>query len=709
MIVSGVFRRSLSHLALLAAGGLVLIAAGQPLLADDLWWHLALGREYSQAGPWIEQDPLLFTSEGPPRPSSWLAEVGLHQLHLRIGFSGLRIVHVAILLGLLTLVWSLFRRASGSAAAASCATLLFATTSAYRLVQLRPHLLSIAAVLLLYRLLIEPERGPSSFRVALAFGVSIVWANVHAGFPLAPAILVTALAGTAVAGWLSGRGLQAVVSQRSQRLAVALGVVLLGTLANPEGIQGYLAHLSSSPDSVQLHWVIDEWLGMLPLRLPAARLPPSWLTWASVWGLSIGVVACALYGAREWRGKAAPASPVDPALLALSVLALVAIMSAVRFTWLLVFPMLLVLRASRGIAPARLAAGSSAVATAVALAFPVYGDWPMVSRIMPRSRGPYMQAYPTAKYYGNAAWFIRDTNIEGRLFAPYATSGFLGYWLSPGVRTFVNGTLNVPSAVMEAYAAVQSGDPAGTESLVALLDRHEVDLFLGVGIPESSEAGRSVQYTTALLERTPGWIPIFRNMRSAIYLRMGERNADNLSRVARYYEERGIPFDVEVGVDPQVVIRSAPNWARLNCVAPVDFAEMLGSARASVSRTSDRLVSLDGLASVYSVLGLYEKALGIDERILRSNPDHLRALRRHVWSNLRLNRMEDALNSAASLQERSTGLLSRAIARVAEQGDASGDERVPRLRVFSRAQGRSILAQCVAPEVRPPRDGSASP
>ena len=69
---------------------------------------------------------------------------------------------------ILALAWSLLRRASGSRIAASLGTGVFAALAAYRLIQLRPHLFTILATLLLYRLLIEDGAPPSRRRVALA-------------------------------------------------------------------------------------------------------------------------------------------------------------------------------------------------------------------------------------------------------------------------------------------------------------------------------------------------------------------------------------------------------------------------------------------------------------------------------------------------------------------------------------------------------------
>ena len=59
-------------------GCLLLLAAG-PILTDDLWWHLAMGRAYAAGGPWLAADPLLHTAHASgPVQHEWLFGVLAH-------------------------------------------------------------------------------------------------------------------------------------------------------------------------------------------------------------------------------------------------------------------------------------------------------------------------------------------------------------------------------------------------------------------------------------------------------------------------------------------------------------------------------------------------------------------------------------------------------------------------------------------------------
>ncbi|MFP6641467.1 MAG: hypothetical protein VCC04_14580, partial [Myxococcota bacterium] len=161
-----------------------LVAVGQPIFTDDTWIHLTLGRAYLNQGPWLEADPLLANALGPPLPAAWLTGTLLHGVERLWGFTGLRIFHVALVASILALAWSILRRASQSAAIACLGTTLFIALSAYRLVQLRPHLFTILACLLLFRLLFESGRPASTRQIGASLLLFVVWANLHASFLL---------------------------------------------------------------------------------------------------------------------------------------------------------------------------------------------------------------------------------------------------------------------------------------------------------------------------------------------------------------------------------------------------------------------------------------------------------------------------------------------------------------------------------------------
>ena len=705
----------LSCVGLAALTLLLLFTAGQPLITDDAWLHLALGRAYAGAGPWLAADPLLASSPGPPTPAAWLFDVALFGVERASGFTGLRTVHVALVAGILALAWSLLRRASRSLLVANAATGLFAVLAAYRLIQLRPHLLTLLAALLLYRLLLERGGVPSARRiagVALLFGL---WANVHAAFLLGPLLVGAALGGLLAA--LPLRAPERRSEDRKRAIAIALAGAIggLATLLNPTGIRPHLAWFVAGDETPSLGRVADEWSRVDLFSLPVPTLPPSLLSWLILWALVIGTLAATAIALRRWRRTPAASGAdesVDPVLVALALVSLVLPLIAVRFLWLGIFPLLLLAQASRGwLAARRREPRAGHWATAVATlgllpAFLQWGPWPMVGGMLPASWAGYRQPYQAGKYHANLIWMLKDAGLQGTAFTDYHMAGFTGYQLAPEIRTLVNGTLNVSQDVIAANLPLRQrrGERQG-ERYTELLDRHGVDLFLGIRLPRAAGVARPWFYSTGHLEDTPGWIPVFRNLTGAVYLRVAPRNRANLDRVVDYYAEQGIPFDPSRGFDPEQVVREDHRWAMRHGLIPLHFEALTRAAYGS--EPESRLRARDALASLYAALGLYELAIELDGRRIESDPDVWTARRRLVWCLLRLRRTTEALEVAGPLDERPAGdYLSHRIAEAARQASETTDEEtlaglVARLPLFNRSEAERVAANVLPPAARP--------
>ena len=268
---------ALAGLAVLVAA--VLFLAAGPLTTNDLWWHLAHGRAYSEHGPWPATDPCLATAERGPIPHQWLFALAAHGIERVAGLHALRVTHALALVAIVGLAWSVFRREAGRVAPACLATAVFLVLGWYRLVQLRPELFTIAAVLLLHRWLFAPPL-PSWGAVGAAVALIAVWANVHAAFAVGPLLIAAALAGVAVRALAAARlriGDLDLERRRAGRLATALGLGLLAALANPRGAAQHLAFATASAGNA-LWGVVDEWAPFDPF----ARVPPHCRTFGLV-------------------------------------------------------------------------------------------------------------------------------------------------------------------------------------------------------------------------------------------------------------------------------------------------------------------------------------------------------------------------------------------------------------------------------------------
>ena len=680
---------------------MLLLSVGQPVFSEDTWLRLSLGEAYATAGPWLVTDPLLHTATGPPAPAAWLSDIALYGIKSSFGFSGLRVVHVLGVVAILVLAWSLLRRVSTSPLFASLGTGLFAVLSAYRLFQLRPHLVSIGVALLLVRILVSDKQPPSWRRILIAVGLFALWANAHAAFILGPVLIGAAAIGAGIAAWTRA---DAAARTRAARIALALVLGLLATLLNPEGFAPHLLYLGAGVETPALEVVVDEWLSLSLFQLPPANLPPSLLCWVVVWGLVVLTPWAAIRQLRAWRAGGG----ADPALAALALVSLVGLLSAVRLLWLGIFPLLFLVDCARaqGLFPERRRWGPAFCAGFALLLLPAFvaiGDWPMISRGVQLAR--YADPYSATKSYAHEVWFLRDTQLEGRLFNSYEMGNFLGYWLAPRMSVFVNGSLNFPKGVMEARTRLERRLGATPEeSFANSLDRFEIDIFFATGLPVVSPPNRPSLHTTTHLENTPGWLLIFRTPRSALYLRSNARNRTNLERVVDYYASRGVPFSPERGLDLERVMQEAPEWAAAHGVLPTHLAGLEAATR-SLDPLRSRSAR-ERLGALYASLGLYERAIAIERARMQAEPKAGSAVRRLAWSLLHAGRFGEAREvlerqAPGSMSDtNSSRLVALARSPVPSEGLAA---QVATLPLLQAARARRVLEGFQEPEPRSAR------
>jgi len=691
------------HAAALAVAGAVLVAAAQPLIAEDTWWHLAIGRVYAASGPWLSEDPFLHTAEGPPAPAAWLGDLVLHAALRVVGFTGLRALHAFAVAAILAVAWRALRAASGSRTYASLGTALFAALAAYRLFQLRPELVTLLATAVLLHLLVREAGARSRARLAaVALGFAL-WANTHGGFVLGLALLGAAALAAGAAALVPGA--QPAARARAGELGTWFAAALAGSLVNPIGLRAHGLFFAAGGATPDLALIVDEWGPLRLFALPMANRPPSQLTWALTWGLWIATpCAVGLHARARRAGRAS--RPLDPALLAVAAAALIAPLAAVRLVWLGIAPLLAIGSAARSLGATRRRASAWIAALAALALVPAFarrGDWPAVSSGI--DAAVYARPYPPEKYYAAPVWFLRDAALEGRLWNDYLNGNFLGFWLAPRLRVFVNGSLNVPSALIADGAAIRARVGVLGATFEELLDRHEIDVFFATGVPAIPRANHPARYATTLLENTPGWVPVFRCADAAVYLRMNERNRANLERVAAYYAREQIPFDPQRGFDAAAVIGASPSWAAAHGILPADWRELDAAARAPSAAESG--AAQGRIATVYALLGLYEQAAAIDRERLRQSPHSLPAARRLVWSLLHRGGGDELAGAADRLAALAPapGTLAHVLVSVARslpsQSGESARAVVATLPMFTEPEARRTLAAFAAPPARP--------
>jgi tetratricopeptide (TPR) repeat protein len=207
----------------------------------------------------------------------------------------------------------------------------------------------------------------------------------------------------------------------------------------------------------------------------------------------------------------------------------------------------------------------------------------------------------------------------------------------------------------------------------------------------------------------------------AIYLRRGERNRENLARVAAYYAREGVAFDAERGFDIGEVIRTRPDWAEGHGMLPRDYAGLYAARRSPEPQA--RFRALDGLGLVHALLGDYAQQVAIDRRAAALRPTSHAPRRRLVNGLLRLGRPQEALATARKLsrldpaEPRNALILRVARAAAAAAAEPATPERVAlrqkiqRLPVVSETELRELRSRldCFPLEAEHrPESGAAS-
>lgn len=647
-----------SALALL--GLMVLALAAAPLYTEDLWWHLKAGEMYATEGPWPAADWMLHTArDDAPIQHEWLFGVATYGLERALGFQGLRVVHAAAVVTIVWLAFSIFRRAGAWTTGACFATCVFLILAWFRLFQFRPDLFSILATLAGYRLLLERGEPPSWPRIAAYALLITVWANVHSLFLVSLNLLVAALLGVALAAVMDrhagSRDGETAARRRAlaRRLGAALAVGLVVGLLNPRGIGQHLTFLTSSGETAIWH-VTDEWSHFNPFVFAANHDTVAFPVWLVANAVLLAFVLTA--GTALWRYLRAPGpgtiAAFDPVRFGLGLAAVVAILVSIRFLWMCVFPLIYVLHAFADRRDANRkaflgAAWTMALASVVLAAwFSVgYGFGNLVTRFAGAPGEYFSMPYRSHKFHSEGVQLLAEAGLEGNLFNAYYMGGFLGYWLSPRLRTFVDSRAeHYDREVWMDYSAVTEmlGRKAG-ETFLDVLDRREVDIFFGVGFP----GWWHPVHTTGHLDRVEGWIPISRSFRHGIYLRDDPSNRENLDRVAAYYAMHGVPFSRERGLDPGAVIRANPRWAIEHSMLPEDYFELLAAAESA--DPSARLAARNALGLVYQLTGADDLQLAWDAQTAAAFPADRRSRARLVYGSLRTGRVDAAQIMAREL------------------------------------------------------------
>ena len=172
--------------------------------------------------------------------------------------------------------------------------------------------------------------------------------------------------------------------------------------------------------------------------------------------------------------------------------------------------------------------------------------------------------------------------------------------------------------------------------------------------------------------------------------------------MAAYYERERVPFDPEVGFDPERVIQRAPRWATLHGIAPPGLRQIEGAIWSSDPNT--RSLAQGRLAELHAMLGSYERAVALDRRQLVQAPRSVPVHQRLVWSLLHQGRREESLDAAEALESVASDALSRVLVASARHlaglPEAERAAQVARLPLLTARDAPRFGSTFLAGEVR---------
>jgi hypothetical protein len=473
-----------------------------PVMSEDVFMHLAVGRRWVATGHFPDPDPWLFSLKNYHRGWSdvWGSHLLAYAIYRAAGYTGLILVKCTVVLaGLAAPVW-LGRRIGNCSALGVFAMTLAAWAGSYRFLE-RASLVSDIAGAWVLALCCSESLRPSRWRWLLPT-ILAVWVNLH------PGVLVGLgfVAATALVQWKQWRAWVPV-----------LGASLVAVCLHPDGPR-------------PLVWAVHGILGGGFAAYRAATyefmptFAPLYRDTAQVRGfvaLLVAFVVLWLLGVRR-RGRQRPLHELS--LVCFAAVAWLGL-TAVRFLTTAAFavPVLVVAITPPALRPAgrpRLLAGLAAVvALALCLRVATHGYRPLLGE-RHVGFGVAPSAAPEA-----AADFVAALDVPGHLFNEHGWGAYLAWRWDGKPQIFYHGyVLDVPLYVND-YLGVNRS-PADFDRVV---QKYDLDVFFLEAQPASEHSGPLLYQ---LLLTRPEWALVYWDDTSAVFLRDRPETHAALSRFA---------------------------------------------------------------------------------------------------------------------------------------------------------------------------------
>ncbi len=225
---------------------ILIVQISQPISANDLWWHMALGRHILESGSLII-DHAIFTWT--PASSyhvynSWLADILLYLTYDYTGTFGLIALRFGIYFLLFYLAWryALTRGIAGNPI--TWVVVLVALALIWPAFLIKPELFTVGFFTLVVWLYFHMRyRGDHAWKLPYLFPlILIIWINVHGAFFVSSLFFAAAGIGEIMNGQFSPS--QAMPSRLRKHFFIALFLCIPAIMASPFGYELPLSIIS---------------------------------------------------------------------------------------------------------------------------------------------------------------------------------------------------------------------------------------------------------------------------------------------------------------------------------------------------------------------------------------------------------------------------------------------------------------------------------
>ena len=447
---------------------------------NDYWYHVRTGRLIVESGI-PGRDPYSWTAIGKPWvPHEWLAEMAMYAAQSVLGFAGVVMLLMPLVLLALLIPFAAARR-RGVGTRPLVALQLLAVLAFASFEPIRPQAFSWLFFSVFVAVLLDHQEGRPAMVWALP-PIMLIWVNVHLGFYFGFLVLMCWFLGSA---WDRLRGRQSPLV-----LATLVSVAsLAAAFVNPSGPEILAYPLRFAIQSPAGTAVVTEF------QHPSLTQPAQW---------PIFIIVALLL--------AALASPQRPRAW-LSILTLVVIALGFRSVRHMQFATLLLLPVCGPALAARWDWASSARDSAVRVPALVAGALVGVAFLIAgfltlQNTGGGVSLYePNAKGYpAGGAEYVRQNYPDARMFNDFNSSHFLIYTLYPDQRVFIDGRFDFyGNELMSDYLKVHAAEPGWQE----VLNDYGVEVVL---------VTRDLPVARALARET-AWQLVFDGSNDVVYAR----------------------------------------------------------------------------------------------------------------------------------------------------------------------------------------------